>query len=327
MKDKKTIRPARTAGEILTDNLAPVLLSTAVISAMAYIYVHSYGAAVIAYSLMSFGLSCLIFALFEFLQHVGKIWLTVIAVIVLINLGMGATYLSEEPGELLLWFMEPSRFTRIYYGRSASIVLVFGTILISCLYYFTRVRYRGVFVFLICLCPFCLFAKTFTEIPVIFPIIIMTLFFFIMAGCRGKNSESSSGSAGVGTSGRPVGKKGSVLAVTSFIVVVTVIASFFPKLEFAPYRKVFDEFVAGVTISAAEAAADFGDFSSSSSSMVSEESEKTVFYFYGDNPVFLKRQCFNYYDGKEQKWKYYGDSETGTRGRKKCTPFEDPTLV
>lgn len=327
LKDSRKKLPARTAGEIITDNLAPVLLSTAVISAMSYIYVRSYGVAVIAYTLMSFVLACFIFALYELLHRAGKTWLSVISVILLMLLSMGSSYLAEKPGEVLLWFMEPSRFTQIYYGRTASLVLMFGAILISCLYYFTRVRYRGVFVFLICLCPFCLFAKTFTDIPVLFPIIIMTLFFFIMAGNRGNSGDASAaGSAGINMSGRPIGRKGRVLAVTSFVIAVTVIASFFPKLSFSPFRKVFDEFVTGVTISAAEAAADFSGFSDSSSSMVSEESDRVVYYFYGDNPVLLKRQCFNYYDGKGQKWKYYGDSNTGTSGISKFMSYEDPTV-
>ncbi len=326
LKDSRKKLPARTAGEAVADNLAPVLLSTAVISAMVYIYVHSYGVAVIAYSLMSFALACIIFAIYEFLHHIGKNWLTVIVVIVMVILGMSASFLSEKPGEMLLWFMEPSRFTQIYYGRSASLVLMFGTVLISCLYYFTRVRYRGVFVFLICLCPFCLFAKTFTDIPVLFPIIIMTLFFFIMAGNRRAGDVDAAGGTITNDSGKAVGNKGSILAVTAFIIVVTVIASFSPKLAFAPYRKVFDEFVTGVTISAAEAAADFSGFSDSSSSMVSEESDKIIYYFYGDNPVFLKRQCFNYYDGKNQNWSYFGDSDKGRSNIKKFASYEDPTV-
>ncbi len=317
MKNKKEKLPPRPLRAVIADDLAPVLLSTAVISASTYIYVHTSAAAIVLYTLLSFALSCMIFAIYDVLRYYGKIWLNTIVVIVMLYLGMSSYILAEEPRELLLWFMEPSRFTHIYYGRTFSLAVMFGTVLISCLYYFTMIRYRGIFVFLICLCPFCLFAKTFTDIPVIFPIIIMTLFFFIMTGHSGKNSLTGELISS--------GKKGVRFAVTGFVLAVTVIASFMPKLEFAPYREVFDEFVTGVTISAAEAAANFTDFSQSSSTATSGDDDTVVLYLYGDNPGLLKRQCFNFYDGKDNVWKYFGDSENGSAAWQTYTAFEDPS--
>ena len=327
MKDKnrtKERKPFPTFKELLSANIVPVLLSASVMSAATYIYVHSSAAAVMLYTALSLAFSAFIFGIYETLRHYGKTWLTTIVVIVFMNICVIAGFRSiEEFGGFAQWFMEPSVFTRLYYGRTNAVLLMIGMVLISCLYYFTRVRYRGVFVFLICLCPFCLFAKTFTDIPVIYPIIIMTLFFLIMTGRR-----SDTGTDGEEISTVMTGARGRYTAVGAFLLVVTVIASFMPKIEFAPYREQFDEFVTGVTISAAQAAADFSDFNDSSSNATSNDDTTIVFWFRGDNPVFLKRQSFNYYDSRENLWKYdIEDNNNGYSNWAKYTGFEDPTQL
>ncbi len=325
MKDKKTKEKKQfpTFREHLAANIVPVLLSTAVMSATTYIYVHSSDTAVMMYTLLSFLFSAITFEIYELLRNYGKVWLTTIFVLVFMNACvMGGFRLIDSFGGFTQWFMEPSVFTSIYYGRTTAVLLVIGMVLISCLYYFTRVRYRGVFVFLICLCPFCLFAKTFTDIPVIFPIIIMTLFFMIMMSHKG-GSESSGEAATA-----KIGARSRYTVLGAFLLVVTVIASFMPKLEFAPYREQFDEFVTGVTISTAQAVADFSDFNDSSSTSTSNDDTTIVFYFRGDNPVFLKRQSFNMYDSGEHLWKYdIEDNENGYSNWEDYTAFEDPSVL
>lgn len=320
-KEKKRFPPFRL---LLAWNIVPVLLSTAVMSATTYIYVNSSGAAVLLYTLMSFAFSAVTYYIYEVLRWYGKTWLTTIFVIVFMNVCLIAGFRSIDSfGAFTQWFMEPSVFTSLYYGRTTAVMLMIGMILISCMYYFTRVRYRGVFVFLICLCPFCLFAKTFTAIPVIYPIIIMTLFFLLMTG-RVTNTAADDEpvrTIKVGTAGR-------YMTLGAFLLIVTVIASFMPKLEFAPYREQFDEFVTGVTISAAEAMADFNDFNDSSSNATSNDDTTIIFYFRGNNPELLKRQSFNFYDSSEHLWKYdLDDPDNGYSNWAGFTAFEDPTAL
>ena len=292
----------------LADNAAPALLSASVISAASYIYACGSGAVALLFALISSLYAVGLFALYEVLRIKKKTWLTVLAVAVTMFAANSlAVAIIRDPSQVGLWFMEPSRFTRVYYDYSAAFILVLGFILISCLYYFTRVRYRGVFVFLICLCPFCLFAKTFTDIPVLFPVIIMTLFFFIMlsntAGAAAKPSKKYA-------------------AAFPFILVITAIAAFSPKIQFAPFREQFDEFVTGVSIGA-EGAAALTDFSDTSSNTTSRDEDTVVYYFYGDNPGRVKRQCFNLYDIETNTWGYYGNSQEGNSGLTRYLMLED----
>ena len=294
----------------LADNAAPVLLSAAVISSASYVYACGSGTVALLFALVSSLYAVGLFTLYEVLRLKKKTWLTVLSVAVtIVAVNALATAIIRDPSQVGVWFMEPSRFTRVYYDYSFAFILVLGFILISCLYYFTRVRYRGVFVFLICLCPFCLFAKTFTDIPVLFPVIIMTLFFFIML----------SNTAGEGA--KPSRK---YAAAFPFILVITAIAAFSPKIEFAPFREQFDEFVTGVSIGT-EGAANLMDFSDSSSNTTSRDEDTVVYYFYGDNPGRVKRQCFNSYDIATNTWGYYGNSQEGNSGFPRYIMFEDAT--
>ena len=301
----------------IAENAAPMLLSSLVVSSAAYIYASGDAGAVFLFTVLSVVYAAALFALYEKLRSVGKNWLTTIVVAVVFTaVGAFAPRLADMRGvnDIALWFMEPSRYTQIYYGNTFALILLLGFMLISCLYYFTRVMYRGVFVFLVCLCPFCLFAKTFTEIPVIYPILIMTLFFFIMMNGRSPGSGEA----------LYCPRSELVIPSAAFVLAVTVIASFFPKLDSAPFRENFDEFITGVSIGA-PGTADFNDFNNTSSNTTSNDDDTIVFTIYGDNPVYLKRQCFNLYDPENNTWGYYGNYNDGFADWVSYIMFEDPT--
>ena len=152
------------------ENTVPILLSTAVMSAASYIYSAGSALAVFLFTLTSLGFSLLLFALYEMLRKVGKTWLTTIIVVLLLIVSdfLALRFVDfRSITELSMWVLEPSRFSQVHYGSVFAMIMLIGFILISCLYYFTRVRARKRFLFLVCRCPFCLCAKTFTTIPVI----------------------------------------------------------------------------------------------------------------------------------------------------------------
>lgn len=317
-KSGSTHRGIPPIGTLLANIIVPVLLSTAVLSAITYIYTNTSPAAVAFFVFFSFAFSALTFGLFECFRGIGKAWLTTIIVILYLMMClMGYVNNVDSFASFTQWFMEPSVYTSVFADRTTAVLLLLGGVLVPCLYYFTRVQYRGLFVFLICMCPFCLFAKTFTTIPVLFPIIIMTLFFILMANSTIMKGETSAVRTGAG---------GRRLAVGAFVLVVTIIAAFMPKLEFAPYREMFDEFVTGVTISAAQAAADFNTFNDSSADSTSNDESTVVVLIRGDNPGLIKRQSFNYYDGSGHVWTYLlVDENNGYSNWEEYTAFEDPT--
>ena len=286
------------------------MLITAVMSSAAYIYSCGNAGTIALYTLFTAAYTFALFALFELLRKKNKTLLTVGAVtgLFLLVFAVAPVLIGRGAGEFMQWFMEPSRFNRVFGERITALILMLGSVLVSAFYYFTKIQYRGFFLFLICMCPFCLFAKTFTDIPVIYPIVITTLFFVIMIeNAGGKHPERD---------------KGYYSAAFAFMTVITVVAAFFPKAEYAPYREEFDEFITGVNIGAA-GRADFSDFSDTSSGAVSND-DSPVFEIYGDNPVLIKRQCFNMYDGRDNIWTYYGDSNNGNSDWQEYVVFEDP---
>lgn len=307
----------QTIARFFAENTVPILLLATLFSSVIYIYCLSDRVAFFAISLFSLFYSVFIFAVLEFLKSFKKSWAATVGetIMLILSVYVGDALIDiPSMSAMGQWFFEPRKFSHVYTGSILALIIIFGFVLGSSLYYFTRIRFRSVFVFLICMCPFSLFAKSFTDIPVIFTIIIITLFFLLLILNQ---------SGGVKLSG-----KNAYISIGAFIVTVTAGAAFFPKLESAPFREEFDSLITGINI-ASIAQADFNDFSDSSSdtSTTSEEADKVLFRVYGDNPVLIKRQCFNSYNPIDSVWEYYGDVSTGYNHYSKYTRWENPARI
>lgn len=306
-----------TAARFFAENSISILLLATLFSSVIYIY--CLGDNLIFTSLSSFSLIYSIgtFALFEFFGCLKKTWLRTIGMFIfmVISLFVGDSLIDIETVSAMgQWFFEPRKFPEVYVGSIMAMIIIFGFVLGSALYYFTRVRFRSIFVFLICMCPFSLFAKSFTDIPVIFTILIVTLFFLLLILNQTKDVKLSG--------------KNAYISIVGFIVVVTAGAAFFPKLESAPYREEFDSLITGINI-ASIAQIDYNEFSNSSSdnTAIAGDEEKILFRVLGDNPVLIKRQCFNSYNAFDSVWEYYGDVSTGYNRYTKYTRWENPSLI
>lgn len=291
-----------------------MLLFTLLCSSTAYIYAGSEPPVIVLFTLFGAGWALLLFALYDALRRLGKTSVTVLAVAALLAAAsfLGLRLFETDPVQTTQWILEPQNLYRVYPGNIAALLLIGGAVLGSALYYFTAVRYRALFVFLICMCPFSLFAKTFTDIPVLYIILIATLFFILMI------LKASGETAVYGTR--------SVLVFGAFVVAVTSVSAFLPKLENAPYREDFDELITGIRIGGA-GGADFNGFSNASSYAVSKDDETVLFRVYGENPERIKRQCFNIYRPETDQWEYYGESDTGYNNFGEYLSWEDPAAL
>ena len=299
----------------LADNTIPILLMSVLFSSVIYIYSLSDGIIFTGMTLVAFFYSALLFLFLDFLRVVGKTWVTTIVlfVVMVVSIIFGESLIETGFADTTQWFFEPEKFSQIYVGNIASIIVMVGFILGSAMYYFTRIRFRGIFIFLICMCPFSLFAKSFTDIPVIFIIIIITLFFLLLIS----KNYTEINFIGIHK----------YSAIGLFVIIVTAGAAFLPKLEYAPYREDFDEFITGINISGG-AASDFNNFTDSSSYSRSNYDEEEVLYtIYGDNPVYLKRQCFNSYNREKNLWEYSGEVTTGYNYYGDYIKWENPSLL
>lgn len=295
----------------LKENTIPVLLMTVLFSSIIYIYADSSVLTVLLLTLFSGVYSFVLFAVLDIFRRINKPPIAAAGVfgLFILSLLLGVFCIGSGYQMLYQWFFEPDKMNKIYVGYIFGLIFICGFVLNSAMYYFTRIRFRVVFVFLICMCPFSLYAKTFTDIPVIYIILITTLFFILLI--MKQSAEISI----------PEGKNAAVLG--GFIVVVVVTAAFIPKLEYAPYREQFDELITGINIGGKGQNNDFNSYSDSSSYSTSDDDE-VVFTISGDNPGLIKRQCFNYYNYSDNSWSYYGEAETGYNNWEKYIDWEDP---
>ena len=294
----------------------PILLLTVLFSSVIYIYVLGDKVLLIGLTAVSFIYFTLITAGFYFLQNLGKNWVTTVSIsaALFLSIIIGSGLIETKMTDTAQWFFEPYKFGKIYTGNIMALLLMVGFVLGAAAYYFTCVRFRTVYVFLICMCPFSLFAKSFTDIPVIFTILIITLFFLLVIAAQIGGSLFSG--------------RNRYVALGLFIAVAAAGAAFLPKLEYAPFREDFDALITGINIGAAEAV-DFDSFSDSSSGGGADtEDDETVLYtIYGSNPVYLKRQCFNAYNSENHLWEYYGDVDTGYNNYMRFISWENPASL
>lgn len=287
------------------------MLITVLFSSIIYIYADSSPVTVLLLTLFSCVYSLVLFAVLDIFRRINKPLISSAGVLGLLILSVliGAFCIDSGPQMLYQWFFEPDKLNKIYVGNVFALIFMCGFVLDSAMYYFTRIRFRIIFIFLICMCPFSLYAKTFTDIPVIY-IILITTFFFILIIMK-QSSEVS------------ISERKNAIVFGGFVVTVVVAAAFFPKLKYAPYREEFDELITGISIGGEGGKNDFNSYSDSSSYSTSDDDE-VVFTISGDNPVRIKRQCFNFYNYSDGTWSYYGESETGYNKWEKYIDWEDP---
>lgn len=301
--------------DFLTGCTLPILLLTVLFSSVVYIYACGDMVVFTGLTIASFFYFFLLVAGLDFLHRVNKTWITTIATFVslFVSLFIGSKLIETGYSDTMQWFFEPSKFSQIYAGNILSLLVMVGFVLGDALYYFTKVRFRPVYVFLICMCPFSLFAKSFTDIPVIFTILIITLFFLLVITNETKNTVFLGANR--------------YIAIAVFIGIITAGAAFMPKLQYAPYRDEFDELITGVNVNVANQV-DFNQFTQSSSHTSSPDEENDdLYYITGDNPVYIKRQCFNQYNSKTALWEYKGESLTGYNRYTDYINWENPALL
>lgn len=293
----------------------PILLLTVLFSSVIYIYSCGDNEVFAGLTVVSFIYFVFLIALLDFLQRLNKIWVTTVITFLLLCLSIviGSSLIETKHIDTMQWFFEPGNFPQVYKGNILSLLVMVGFVLGDSLYYFTKVRMRPIYVFLICMCPFSLFAKSFTEIPVLFTILIITLFFLLIITGKTKNTSFSG--------------KYRYAAIGLFIAIVTAGAAFMPKLEYAPFREQFDELITGVNMNVASQV-DFNEFTQSSSYTKSNDDDDEILYtIIGDNPVYIKRQCFNAYNSSANLWEYFGESSTGYNYYTNYIKWENPALL
>lgn len=174
-------------------------------------------------------------------------------------------------------------------------VVFFGTTV----YYFAKVLYRTSFLMLLSLLPCVLYAKVMNDIDNLYLILIATLNVAVFLSVRAGKREKSA----------VYGRWAMAAAAGVYIFVLFLAASAIPKEKEARYYDRFEDlFLGGNTHT--EVDDDFSTLGSVSgdADFFGRGVNRRLYYLYGEAFVYLKRQNFDYYDFRRDRW--VADKET-----------------
>lgn len=170
-------------------------------------------------------------------------------------------------------------------------------------YYFSNVLYRMFFLTLASLIPAVLYLKVLEEMDNVYLILTVLLNTAVFIAHRKTNFSK----------GRNPFFGNTLIAGTSFILLLFLITSLVPKNTETPYYDVFeDTFLGGDTSSPIEDSfSQLGIFSGDAASFLSLSTSNRKLYTItcskaGASPAYMKRQNFDYYDFEKDRW--YADS-------------------
>lgn len=176
--------------------------------------------------------------------------------------------------------------------------LFFPTFFCITVYYFSQTLYRMFFLTLLSLIPCVLYVKVMSEINNVYLILIALLNVGIFIMHQRKREEKV----------KKVGGFATVASSVTFILLLFLVTSFIPKVTETPYYDDFEDlFMGGDTSSDISSSfSELGDYSGDASGFFSISNRK-LYTLAGDEISYLKRQNFDYYDFKKNRW--YADKE------------------
>jgi len=146
---------------------------------------------------------------------------------------------------------------------------------------------------------FALYAKTFTDIPFIFPSLIIALFIFISIEKRWYKTKAF----------KALSYNKFLITGSCFVALTAYTAGLFPPVIITPYREEFDEFISGQSIRLMNAV-DF-NIDSTESGGINRDVDNEILLFRvktdesGFNPIYLRRIVFDNWTG--ENWEHSSD--------------------
>lgn len=282
---------ANRAVQFFTQNILSVLLSTVTVSAIINVYESSIVFWLMTAFLLVYNL--LIFIIFDVLDKYRKRSKTLPALVIILMFVAVLVvsvqlFRSDSSVSVFNWFFATSDTERSMPQFTLGCTLLFGFFASSVNFYFTRIIYRSLFLFLANIVPLVLYGKTFTQVPAIFPVLIILLYFLVMVHCRQTNFSKE----------KIVANKSYYISVIAFIAAVSIGATFLPKLEKTPYREDFDQLITGTDFKlfSLNGVSNYVDTASSNTGDNSQ-SNQLLYTVYSDSNVYLRRQVFDIWDG------------------------------
>ena len=201
----------------------------------------------------------------------------------------------------LQWFMSGGDVVRNTTYYLASLVLVLTVFFSMVIYFYTQVLYRTSALLLTSLIPFVVYVKIIRDIEIIYVMAVIILNVASLMLNTRKNRDRDK---------RIVGFKSGLLSVGMYALFFVLIALAVPKEKETRYYHVFeDAFLGGNTTVSLPKEYTVNSQYSGNADNFNKLNNRKLYVLYGvdtDNPIYLKRQIFDYYDFEMDRW--YSDS-------------------
>jgi transglutaminase-like putative cysteine protease len=236
-----------------------------------------------------------LFIVYEKLRIFNKTWFsTIIILIFLFAAIIAAGRLIEAQGRVNLfrimdWFFKTGGGEMYLPYFTAALMVLYTLFISSTVFYFTNVRYNSFFVMLTCMTTFALYAKTFTDIPLIFPSLIIALLLFVSIEKRWYAVSAN----------KALSYPKFITAGLCFVAVSAYVAGLFPPAVITPYREQFDDFISGGALSRLNLPGILLDSDISGAVNRTADDEYILFTVSSYTPMtYLRRQVFDSWQGE-----------------------------
>ncbi|MCL1831617.1 MAG: transglutaminase-like domain-containing protein [Oscillospiraceae bacterium] len=278
----------------------PCLLSFVVLLSIMNVYdgVNIFTAIVV------FAANFALFCMFEKLRVINKNWLSTLVVIgtftlantisILFILGAGL----ENLPDIMDWFFKGADEDLHIPLYTAALMTFFTPFMASTVFYFTNVRYKAFFVMLTCMTTFAIYAKSLTDIPFIYPSLIIAAFLLIAVERKWYRDGGAAA----------LKYRSFVIIGAGFVTVSAFAAAIPPEVEHTPYRTQFDDFISNGAFAAFGAGGIIDANFSAGASRTPQE--QILFLVYADEAGYLRRQVFDEFTG--DRWQHVNESRPHT---------------
>ncbi len=203
---------------------------------------------------------------------------------------------DKKPLEFLQWLFLEGEINSYNIRFLLALLVILPPFLSFVIFYFSNVMYRMMYLTLVSVIPVALYVKVVAEIDNFYLVLIAIFNLLICIGNRYKNN-------GVCV----VGINGMLIAISTFVFSVLVIASLIPKESEARYYSKYRSLISNsnINLNLGSAYTDMNQVSGNADNFEGF-SDRIMYTVYGSTVPYLKRQNFDYYDYNNDYW--YADS-------------------
>lgn len=213
----------------------------------------------------------------------------------------GAVFLANSGGSYIQWFMSGGDVVENTTEFLTTLILIFTSFFTMVIFYYTQVQYRTSMLLLCSIIPFVVYVKLIRDIEIQYVMLVVGL--NVLAFLINNRKKRDSGK-------RIVGIRSGALSVALYALFFVLIALAVPTSDKTRFYHVFeDRFLGGnTTVTIPSEYSVNNEYSGNADNLNQLTNRKlySIVNYDSDNPLYLRRQVFDYYDFEFNRW--YGDT-------------------